>query len=77
MVSLFAEAILPSVGSLSEARYQRAETLILSQGLPLQRVGHAQDLGTQQDLSQQVFDGHVVYIPALSFFFFLPQPLII
>jgi hypothetical protein len=53
MVSLFAGAILPSVGGLSEARYQRAETLILSQRLPLQRAGDAQDLGTQQDLSQQ------------------------
>lgn len=53
MVPPFAGAILPSVGSLSEARYQRAETLILSQRLSLQRFGNAQDSGTQQDLSQQ------------------------
>lgn len=53
MVPLFAGAILPSVGGLSEARYQRAETLILSQRLPLQRASDAQDLWTQRDLSQQ------------------------
>lgn len=53
MVPLFVGAILPSAGGLLEARYQRAETLILSQRACLQRAGHAQDLGTQQNLSQQ------------------------
>lgn len=46
MVPLFAGAILPSVGGLSETRHQRTETLIPSQRVPLQRAGHVQDSDT-------------------------------
>lgn len=69
MVPLFAGAILPSVGGLSEARHQRTETLIPSQRVPLQRAGHVQDSGTQQDVSLQEALGWLcVYNPAPSRF---------
>lgn len=74
MVPLFAGAILPPVGGLSEARHQRTETLIPSQRVPLQRAGHVQDSGTQQDVSLQEALGWLCCLQSCSVQVLLPKP---